>query len=210
MLSVIVLSAITAVALPSLRITTLSMMRVISISAILIVYGLIMIGTYDAGYYPSTAGLSPLVNIVPSSTMLFDGLVIIDTLGIGTISLVMITLATCLVHYTSSSNRDMHAGSYTLTLLIGVTLIGSYYLATSHDFITIALSLELQSFSVYAITTLYRWRSGATAAGLMYFILGAFSSGLVLLGVSLVYALTGQTAYDTVANLYMLTAGGYS
>ena len=191
MLSVIILSAITAVALPSLRITTLSMVRVMSLCALIMVYGVALTMTPAA----PTSDMA-------SSTLLFDGIVTTDALGMGAVGLVMATLAMCLMHYTSQgSNSGIHAASYTLVLLLGIMLLGSYTLATSSDLVTLALSLELQSFSVYAVTTLYRWRTGATAAGLMYFMLGAFSSGLVLLGVSLLYAYTGQTTYDSVISL---------
>lgn len=206
MLSVIVLSAITAVALPSLRITTLSIVRVISLSAILIVYGLIATQITDMTLFNTTTGLITIA----SSSVLFDGLIVWDALGIGTVAVVMLTLTMCIVHYTSQpDNSHIQVASFTLTLLLGIILLGSYYLATGNDLITLALALELQSFSVYAVTTQYRWRTGATAAGLIYFILGAFSSGLVLLGVSLLYAYTGHTAYDCIISLSLLSAGDY-
>ena len=169
MLSVILLSAITAVALPSLRITTLSIARVMSLSALLMIYGVVI-----------TMSPAALINNMASSTVLFEGLVVTDALGIGTVALVMVTLAMTLVHYSGQQTAmGIYGASYTLVLLLGILLVGSYYLATCDDLITLALSLELQSFSVYGVTTLYRWRAGATAAGLMYFMLGAFSSGLV-------------------------------
>ena len=199
MLSVILLSAITAVALPSLRITTLSIARVMSLSALVIVYGVVI-----------TMSPAALIQDMASSTVLFDGLIVADALGIGTVALVMVTLAMTLVHYSDQqTGTGLHGAPYTLVLLLGILLIGSYYLATCDDLITLALSLELQSFAVYGVTTLYRWRAGATTAGLMYFMLGAFSSGLVLLGLSLLYAYTSQTGLDSIISLTLLPGSTY-
>ncbi|CAO3618670.1 unnamed protein product [Mucor hiemalis] len=63
------------------------------------------------------------------------------------------------------------------------------------------LSIELQSFAVYILATIYRESESATAAGLKYFLLGSLSSALILLGSSLLYGFTGLTSFE---GLYML------
>ena len=63
------------------------------------------------------------------------------------------------------------------------------------------LSIELQSFAVYILATIYRESESATAAGLKYFLLGSLSSALILLGSSLLYSFTGLTSFE---GLYML------
>ncbi|MDN8996915.1 proton-conducting transporter membrane subunit, partial [Staphylococcus aureus] len=59
------------------------------------------------------------------------------------------------------------------------------------DLVSMYLSIELQSFAVYILASLYRESESATSAGLKYFLLGGLSSGLILLGSALVYAYTG-------------------
>jgi NADH:ubiquinone oxidoreductase subunit 2 (subunit N) len=49
----------------------------------------------------------------------------------------------------------------------------------------------------YEITTLKRDSEFFTKAGLKYFILGAFSSGIVLFGCSMIYGFTGDTTLRT-------------
>src|SRR6202022_2722894 len=61
--------------------------------------------------------------------------------------------------------------------------------------------IEVQSFSVYSLATIYRDSESATAAGLKYFLLGSLSSALILLGSSLLYGFTGLTSFE---GLYML------
>lgn len=63
------------------------------------------------------------------------------------------------------------------------------------------LSIELQSFGVYILAALYRDSESATAAGLKYFLLGALSSALILLGSALVYGYTGLTNLDSIYEL---------
>nr|WVH37911.1 NADH dehydrogenase subunit 2 [Dichomitus squalens] len=63
------------------------------------------------------------------------------------------------------------------------------------------LSIELQSFGVYILTTLYRDSESATSAGLKYFLLGSLSSCIILLGSGLVYTYTGLTNLESIYNL---------
>ena len=63
------------------------------------------------------------------------------------------------------------------------------------------LAIELQSFAVYILATLYRNSESSTAAGLKYFLLGALSSALILLGSSIIYSYTGLTNLDAISSL---------
>jgi len=63
------------------------------------------------------------------------------------------------------------------------------------------LSIELQSFAVYILAAIYRNSESATSAGLKYFLLGALSSALILLGSSIIYAYTGLTNFE---GIYMI------
>lgn len=67
------------------------------------------------------------------------------------------------------------------------------------------LSIELQSFAVYILAAIYRNSESATSAGLKYFLLGALSSALILLGSSIIYAYTGLTNFDSI---YLLSTTG--
>jgi NADH-ubiquinone oxidoreductase chain 2 len=65
------------------------------------------------------------------------------------------------------------------------------------------LSIELQSFAVYILAAIYRNSESATSAGLKYFLLGALSSALILLGSRIIYANTGLTSFE---GIYMITS----
>jgi NADH-ubiquinone oxidoreductase chain 2 len=63
------------------------------------------------------------------------------------------------------------------------------------------LSIELQSFGLYILATLYKDYESATAAGLKYFLLGALSSCFILLGAGLIYTFTGLTNFESIYSL---------
>jgi NADH-ubiquinone oxidoreductase chain 2 len=67
-------------------------------------------------------------------------------------------------------------------------------LISSSDLLTMILSIELQSLSLYTLASLYRESELASSAGLKYFLLGSLSSSFILLGSSLLYGFTGVTS----------------
>jgi NADH-ubiquinone oxidoreductase chain 2 len=87
--------------------------------------------------------------------------------------------------------------------MILFTTIGASLLLSSSDMVSMYLSIELQSFAVYILATLYRNSESATAAGLKYFLLGGLSSALILLGTALIYSYTGLTQFESI---YALTS----
>ena len=89
---------------------------------------------------------------------------------------------------------------YPLILLFVV--IGALFLLTTGDLVSIFLSIELQSYGLYLIATLYRNSELATSGGLTYFLLGGLSSCFILFSTSLLYANSGVTHLD---GLYVVT-----
>ena len=86
-------------------------------------------------------------------------------------------------------------------LIILFSTCGATFLVSSVDLVSVYLSIELQSFAVYILATLYRDSESATSAGLKYFLLGGLSSGLILLGSSLIYAYTGLTNLESIFSI---------
>lgn len=84
---------------------------------------------------------------------------------------------------------------YTLMLLFIIT--GSIFLISSSDLVSIFLSIELQSYGLYLLCSMYRNSESATSAGLTYFLLGGLASCFILLGIGLIYANLGVTYLDS-------------
>jgi NADH-ubiquinone oxidoreductase chain 2 len=87
-------------------------------------------------------------------------------------------------------------------LIIVFILCGAVFLMSTGDLISIFLSIELQSYGLYILSTLYRNSESSTASGLTYFLLGGLSSCFILLGSALLYANTGTTNLD---NIYLIS-----
>jgi NADH-ubiquinone oxidoreductase chain 2 len=90
---------------------------------------------------------------------------------------------------------------YPLILLFIIT--GAIFLVSTSDLVSIFLSIELQSYGLYLLSTLYRNSELATTGGLTYFLLGGLSSCFILLGTSLLYANSGTTNLD---GIYVITS----
>lgn len=82
---------------------------------------------------------------------------------------------------------------YEYFLLILFSILGLNLLVSSFDLISAYLAIELQALSFYVLASFQRQSVYSTEAGLKYFILGAFSSGLLLYAFSLIYGVTGTT-----------------
>jgi NADH-ubiquinone oxidoreductase chain 2 len=90
---------------------------------------------------------------------------------------------------------------YPLILLFIVS--GAILLMSTNDLVSIFLAIELQSYGLYILSTIYRSTELSTTGGLIYFLLGGLSSCFILLGIGLLYANTGSTSLDS---LYIITS----
>jgi NADH-ubiquinone oxidoreductase chain 2 len=89
------------------------------------------------------------------------------------------------------------------SLIIIFIIIGGIFLISTSDLVSIFLSIELQSYGLYLLSTIYRDSEPATSGGLMYFLLGGLSSCFILLSTSLLYANSGTTNLDS---LYIISS----
>jgi len=87
-------------------------------------------------------------------------------------------------------------------VLILFATISMLFLVSSADFISLYLAVELQSLCFYVLAAIKRNSEYSTEAGLKYFLLGAFSSGLLLFGCSLIYGFTGATNFSDVGKIF--------
>jgi len=111
------------------------------------------------------------------------------------------------VNYTNTSNilENNYKNSIEYCLLIMFSVLGASLLISSSNLISMYLSIELQSFAVYILSTLYRNSESATSAGLKYFLLGSLASCFILLGSGLIYTFTGLTNLESIYNLISVT-----
>ena len=86
-------------------------------------------------------------------------------------------------------------------LLITAT-IGFSLMAASTDLIMIYVALETASISSYLLAGFYSGQTRSSEAGMKYFVYGAFTTAVMLYGMSLLYGVTGQTNLYVIGNLF--------
>src|SRR6187549_446320 len=67
---------------------------------------------------------------------------------------------------------------YPLILLFVIS--GAVFLMSTNDLVSIFLSIELQSYGLYLLSSIYRNSELSTTGGLIYFLLGAKGCGILL------------------------------
>ena len=102
-------------------------------------------------------------------------------------------------NYNKTKISNKMAGQFRIleySLIIVFVLSGAVFLMSASDLISIFLAIELQSYGLYIISTLYRDSEQSTSGGLTYFLIGGLASCFILLGSSLLYANSGTTSLE--------------
>jgi NADH-quinone oxidoreductase subunit N len=90
---------------------------------------------------------------------------------------------------------------YEYNIITLLSLIGLSFLCSSSNMLMLFLAIELQSLSFYLLAS-FQWNSEYSAeAGIKYFILGSFSSCLLLFGFSMIYLSTGTFSFEVLQKL---------
>jgi proton-translocating NADH-quinone oxidoreductase chain N len=92
--------------------------------------------------------------------------------------------------------------SFEFLILLLFSTLSMLLMISSYDFISFYLTIEFQSLCFYVLAASKRNSEFSTEAGLKYFILGAFSSGLLLFGFSIIYGFTGMTNFGDLSLLF--------
>ncbi len=83
--------------------------------------------------------------------------------------------------------------------LLLLSILGMNVMAQSRELLTAYISLELLSFSLYVLASHARSSPRSNEAGLKYILVGAFSSAILLYGISMVYGTLGVTRFDDIS-----------
>lgn len=100
--------------------------------------------------------------------------------------------------------------SFETIILILFSVSSMMILVSSYDLLPFYLAIEFQSLCFYVLAASKRHSEFSTEAGLKYFLLGAFSSGILLFGFSLIYGFTGITNFEDLAKITMSEALPFS
>ena len=158
-----------------------------------------------------TGGIIFNETLTVENTLLFSGSVVIDYLAS---FMKFITIIAALMALIVSSNylKTFKILKIEYPILVICAVLGMMVMISSNDLIVFYIGLELQSLSLYVLSSFNRDEVKSSEAGLKYFVLSALSSGLLLYGCSLIYGFSGSTNFEIIANnldsdQYVLTFG---
>ena len=159
----------------------------------------------------SAAGLAVIIAftvpfLLNEHDSLFDGLYRVDSYALFFKVLSMgIGIAVILGSLHFVDRRLTHPGEYYAIIIVSV--LAMMMMAASGELLTAYLSLELLSFCLYILSGFALQDRRSNEASVKYVLLGAFSSGLLLYGIVLLYGALGTTHFAGMAAA-LETAGG--
>jgi NADH-quinone oxidoreductase subunit N len=122
----------------------------------------------------------------------FYGMIRIDGFALlfRAIFLIAAALAIAIAMRYLDIEREQHGEYYALVLF---ATVGMMFLGCGYDLISLYIALELMAVTFYVLVAFTKRQKRSNEAGMKYFLLGAFSSGILIYGMSLIYGVTGST-----------------
>ncbi|MFL6229496.1 MAG: NADH-quinone oxidoreductase subunit N [Pyrinomonadaceae bacterium] len=137
----------------------------------------------------------------------FYGMVRID--GFAVVFQLIFLLAAALTVGVSMRYLDVESeqrGEFYALVLFAT--VGMLFLACGYDLIVLFISLELMALTFYVLVSYTKRERRSNEAGMKYFLLGAFSSGVLLYGMSILFGVAGSTNLGDIAQTVSAIAGG--
>lgn len=122
---------------------------------------------------------------------LYHGMVLFDRYSI--VFSILCILVTCLIFLMSKDYFDKISGNvaeyYTLILF---SLLGAVLVTSFHNLSMLFIGVEIMSVALYILAGIRKRDFSSNEAALKYFLMGAFSTGFLLFGITLLYGATGS------------------
>ena len=128
----------------------------------------------------------------------FNGSFALDSFAV--VAKTIIVLATAIVILFSVKYLEIeeaNLGEYYALLLLAA--VGMMFMVSGTDLIVLFVALEVMALCEYVLTGFLRGNRRSNEAAVKFFLLGAFSSGLLLYGMSLLYGIGGSTKLIVIA-----------
>jgi NADH-quinone oxidoreductase subunit N len=151
------------------------------------------------------ASMVAVLALLKERAIIWDGILVIDPFS-QFFKLVFLIVALLVVGTAVSTKEIEDLGVY-FSLVFYATL-GMMLVASSGELITLFVSLELATLSTFALAGFIKKDPFSSEAALKYFVVGAFSSAIILFGMSLIYGVAGSTYLSVISDsLTALVAG---
>ena len=146
----------------------------------------------------AASGLA-VVSFMGVDVVVSRGLLAIDGFALFFKMLVLVSAAiTVLMSAPYLRTENASPGAFYFLMLCAT--LGMLFMASGVDLITLFVGLETMAISFYILTGYLKPNRRSNEAAVKYFMLGAFSTGILLYGMSIFYGVTGTTSLHGIAD----------
>ena len=123
---------------------------------------------------------------------IFDGRYVVDEYALVLKGLfLLVGYVVVLMSQTELEEGGYYQGEFYVLMLVSV--LGMVMMASSRDLLSVFVALELLSIPAYMMAAWRKRDPRSNEAGVKYYLLGVFASGVLLYGMSFLYGTTGST-----------------
>lgn len=131
---------------------------------------------------------------------IFGGLVVVDSFYyFFAILFELVAIIVVIASLSYIREDEPHQGEFYALLLLST--VGMTIVAFSADFILLFVGLELSTLSTFAMVAYRKKDRRSSEAGIKFFIIGAFSSAILLYGISLLFGVAGTTNFSQLGQI---------
>lgn len=134
--------------------------------------------------------------IITSYTKIIELIILIITI------LYIYVIKEYIISTNNVSTKNIQSGLHKLLIVLLINILGIILFIQWNNSIVIFITLELQSYTIYIICTLFTKSYNSTKSGLLYFLLGSVGSIIVLFGLTLLYSEIGLLNMNDISNIY--------
>lgn len=157
---------------------------------LLLVYG--VIGQGSRGRVSTMNHITDLTILLQVNTLLLST----ESESVIRMALLGFSIMILIASKTVIDDRRARIEDYEFGLLASLSLVGLGLMVSAKDLVMIYLAIETMSLSLYIMACLRKTGQYSTEAGLKYIVLGALSSGIILIGISQIYVQTGTVELE--------------
>ena len=132
---------------------------------------------------------------------LYNNILLINTSNT-IIKIVIIFLNLLYISISFNYIKILKINTFEFLLLLLLSIFGLLFMMNSNNFIIFYLAIELQSLSLYVLISMNKNNIYSIEAALKYFIIGSFSSCILLFGISFLYGFTGHLNFLDIQLLF--------
>ena len=130
---------------------------------------------------------------------IYNGFFVLDSFG-SFLKCIILTGSGLVVFLYLVVQNDKSLERTEFSLVILISIIGMMFMISSNNLLSLFVSMELASLSLYILVSFSREDFSSSEAGVKYFVIGSLSTCIFLFGTSLIYGLIGTLSFPEISN----------